>query len=195
MEKTSTRKEQSMKTRLKILDVALDLFKEKGIDSVKVTDICQAAGVSVGAFYHHFPSKESIIERCYQSIEAYIADLMQDVNYDNYTELLLNFLRTANQVMEEMDWNFIANVYKYLLTSKNKYTLSTTRHPYVFMEEILTNGVAAGEFRKDLDVKQTTASLMRLVRGLVFDWCISEGSYSLTDEVAKTVGIILKEYR
>ena len=62
MEKTSTRKEQSMKTRLKILDVALDLFKEKGIDSVKVTDICQAAGVSVGAFYHHFPSKESIIE-------------------------------------------------------------------------------------------------------------------------------------
>lgn len=161
MEKTSTRKEQSMKTRLKILDVALDLFKEKGIDSVKVTDICQAAGVSVGAFYHHFPSKESIIERCYQSIEAYIADLMQDVNYDNYTELLLNFLRTANQVMEE----------------------------------ILTNGVAAGEFRKDLDVKQTTASLMRLVRGLVFDWCISEGSYSLTDEVAKTVGIILKEYR
>ncbi|MDD6182717.1 MAG: TetR/AcrR family transcriptional regulator C-terminal domain-containing protein, partial [Lachnospiraceae bacterium] len=105
--------------------------------------------------------KESIIERCYQSIEAYIADLMQDVTYDNYTELLLNFLRTANQVMEE----------------------------------ILTNGVAAGEFRKDLDVKQTTASLMRLVRGLVFDWCISEGSYSLTDEVAKTVGIILKEYR
>ena len=32
MEKTSTRKEQSMKTRLKILDVALDLFKEKGIN-------------------------------------------------------------------------------------------------------------------------------------------------------------------
>ena len=68
MKETTSRKQQAMETRIKILEIALDLFKEKGMNAVKITDICQAAGVSVGAFYHHFPSKESIIERGYQSL-------------------------------------------------------------------------------------------------------------------------------
>jgi len=39
---------------------AQDLFSRSGFESASVSEICTLAGVSKGAFYHHFPSKQSI---------------------------------------------------------------------------------------------------------------------------------------
>lgn len=47
-------------TRSHILDVAGDLFAQRGYDATSVADICEGAGVTKGAFYHHFESKQSI---------------------------------------------------------------------------------------------------------------------------------------
>jgi AcrR family transcriptional regulator len=44
------------------LDVALELFYEKGYEKTTINDIINKLGVSKGAFYHYFQSKEDIIE-------------------------------------------------------------------------------------------------------------------------------------
>lgn len=46
-------------TRDRILAVSLDLFTRYGYDATAVAEICSVAGVSKGAFYHHFPSKQA----------------------------------------------------------------------------------------------------------------------------------------
>jgi AcrR family transcriptional regulator len=51
---------RSEETRKKILDSAIRLFAEKGYETTGVAEICTAAEVSKGAFYHHFPSKQAI---------------------------------------------------------------------------------------------------------------------------------------
>jgi AcrR family transcriptional regulator len=51
---------RSIETRAKIIQAAQDLFSQSGYESASVSDICQQAGVSKGAFYHHFPSKQSV---------------------------------------------------------------------------------------------------------------------------------------
>lgn len=195
MKETTNRKQQAMETRIRILEIALELFKEKGMDAVKVTDICQAAGVSVGAFYHHFSSKESIIERGYQSIDAYIEENMKHQGFKNSTDKILRLFRESNLVMENLGWKFIADAYKYTLTTGNKYTLSAERFPHRFIEESFFEGIETGEFCKDTDAGKAADYLMKLVRGITFDWCLCEGSYSLAEEAGKTVKIILKEYK
>jgi AcrR family transcriptional regulator len=45
----------------RIMDVALDLFIERGFDGTSMRDIAAALGLSPGAFYHHFPSKEAVL--------------------------------------------------------------------------------------------------------------------------------------
>ena len=194
MKETTSRKQQAMETRIKILEIALDLFKEKGMNAVKITDICQAAGVSVGAFYHHFPSKESIIERGYQSIDAYIEENMKNRTFADCQEKILTLFKEANCFMEELGWKFIGDVYKYTLSTGNKYTLSTKRFPYRFIEQSLEEGISSGEFHKDIKPAQAAEFLMKLVRGITFDWCICEGSYSLVEEAGKTIEIILRDY-
>jgi len=51
---------RSEETRNHILETAIHLFSKTGYDATGVADICLAAGVSKGAFYHHFPSKQAV---------------------------------------------------------------------------------------------------------------------------------------
>jgi AcrR family transcriptional regulator len=45
----------------RIMDVALDLFVRRGYDATSMRDIAAELGLSPGAFYHHFPSKEAVL--------------------------------------------------------------------------------------------------------------------------------------
>jgi AcrR family transcriptional regulator len=47
-------------TRSRILQVSQQLFSQNGYDATGVAEICAAAAVSKGAFYHHFPSKQAV---------------------------------------------------------------------------------------------------------------------------------------
>lgn len=51
---------RKLETRLRLLDAAFALVAEKGIDSVTITEITNAADVGFGSFYNHFDSKEGI---------------------------------------------------------------------------------------------------------------------------------------
>jgi len=56
-----TTTETSTTTRDRILDVALDLFIEKGYDKTSLREIAEALGFSKAAVYYHFASKEDIL--------------------------------------------------------------------------------------------------------------------------------------
>ena len=46
--------------RAKLLDAAMRLLREKGYNATTVDDLCAAAGVTKGAFFHHFQGKEDL---------------------------------------------------------------------------------------------------------------------------------------
>ncbi len=55
------RKLQALESRKHILDTALELTKKNGFERTSIQDICREAGVSTGAFYHYFKSKDEIL--------------------------------------------------------------------------------------------------------------------------------------
>lgn len=54
---SGTRQHES---RLKFLDAALHVIRAKGYTATRVEDICDAAGLTKGSFFHHFGSKEEL---------------------------------------------------------------------------------------------------------------------------------------
>ena len=46
--------------RTRLLEAARDLIRQKGFTATTVDDLCKAAGVTKGAYFHHFESKEAL---------------------------------------------------------------------------------------------------------------------------------------
>jgi AcrR family transcriptional regulator len=55
-----TVQKRALETRTDILRAAEELFASEGYDATGVAEICGKAGVSKGAFYHHFQTKEDV---------------------------------------------------------------------------------------------------------------------------------------
>jgi AcrR family transcriptional regulator len=58
---STRRQEQARWRRERLLDAALEVFADKGIDGTSVKDIAHAAEVTPGLLYHYFDSKESLV--------------------------------------------------------------------------------------------------------------------------------------
>jgi AcrR family transcriptional regulator len=65
-------------TRRRILDSAVDLFSELGYGETGLADVLQRAGVSKGAFYYHFDSKEAVATAI---IEEFAEKLQRSARY------------------------------------------------------------------------------------------------------------------
>lgn len=62
--------EETEERHQRILHVASVLFREHGFASVSVSDVMKASGMTKGAFYHHFDSKEKLIAECLESASS-----------------------------------------------------------------------------------------------------------------------------
>lgn len=77
----TSRERQAEQRRTQLIDTALDLFAEKGVDGATIKDIATRAGVAQGLVYHYFASKDdllgAIIERHgpVQPLRALLASL------------------------------------------------------------------------------------------------------------------------
>src|SRR5699024_3518210 len=68
----------------KIVRAAIQVFKEKGIEKTKISDIVQVAGVAQGTFYLYFPSKLSVMPSIAEvMVEKIIEEVDQSVQYDD----------------------------------------------------------------------------------------------------------------
>src|SRR5687767_6642126 len=59
----------SEETRRQILDTALGLFRERGFEDTTIREIAGAAGLSLGAAYYYFNSKEAIVAAYYEYVQ------------------------------------------------------------------------------------------------------------------------------
>lgn len=76
-------------TQRKILDIAFRLFSEKGYDHTTIQDIVDALGMSKGAVYHHFKSKEDILDHLYDRyyVDSNMFSMMEDPSLSGLEKL------------------------------------------------------------------------------------------------------------
>jgi TetR/AcrR family transcriptional repressor of nem operon len=72
--------------RARLLDAALRVFRTKGYTATTVDDLCNAAGVTKGAFFHHFESKEAAALAAIEHWNAMTGVLFETAPYWSVTD-------------------------------------------------------------------------------------------------------------
>lgn len=86
------------------LDTGIKLFAERGIDGIKIEEICEEVGVSKSSFYHYFGSKKGFVDRLfdywYDITTSNVYEQIKDIDSPRERFLKLKELIDANQEIE-----------------------------------------------------------------------------------------------
>ena len=143
--------------RSELLRIAAGLFAEKGFTSTTVRDIADAAGILSGSLYHHFDSKESMVDEI-------LSGFQQDL-FCRYDALLDDDLGPREKIERAVRISFEAIDARHdavaIFQNEADHLGSLARFGYLaqrnarsrdFWMRLLREGVEAGTLRADLDL-------------------------------------------
>jgi TetR/AcrR family transcriptional repressor of nem operon len=143
--KTTTKMKAA--TRDRLLDAAMDLMLENGYSATGVDDVCRAAKVTKGSFFHYFNTKEefgkAVLDRFYRGMQA-IAAQSPHFRRDDPLERVLGWMEFVS------DHSRDPRAAKGCLLGTFAQELSQT-HESIRKECELKFGEWLGGLRKDLD--------------------------------------------
>ncbi len=73
------RSRKGVQTRARLLDAAKEIFRENGFLEARISDIAERAGLSHGAFYHYFDSKEQIFREIAETLDDRLSEPMENI--------------------------------------------------------------------------------------------------------------------
>jgi AcrR family transcriptional regulator len=181
--------------RTELLEIAAGLFAERGLRATTVRDIADAAGILSGSLYHHFDSKESMVD---EILRGFLDGL-----FDRYSAIVAQHLepRATLQAIviasfEAIDEHHAAVA---IYQAEARRLAGQPRFGYVrerlvefrrMWHDILRAGVKDGSFRADLDVELS----YRFLRDTVWvgvGWYRPGGKLSIEDIAHQYLTIVL----
>lgn len=175
------------RTRRRILQAAIRLFARQGFHAVSVDQIVEQARVNKRMVYHYFGSKDALFEAALaevykriEEIEFHAIELGRSPREKlaRLLESYFAFLDAEPEFTRLLQWE---NLGKGKHLTKSNHLL--TKNPFLNrFRAIVQDGVAAGEFRPDLDVTH----LMIHFIGLCFIY--HSNRFSLSQSLALDLG-------
>ena len=172
--KTSARRRGSEeKIKQKIYVCAMQLFRSRGFDNVKVTDICETAEVAVGTFYYYFPSKEAVLLGFADVIDARIREKFKELENCSPSEKLKALFNYKLSLMLESGQELV-NISSIAALKHNcDDPFLSKRAMYEYFLQAIEEGIRSGEFRSDLNMYTLTSMYRYCLGGLMFHWAIN----------------------
>lgn len=148
-----TKKYNSQETIETILTVAAKLFLEKGFDRTSMSDIAKAAGISKGAIYHHFQSKDEIIntvtERQTQNVEHTMRSWLYEMESFTGKEKIIAIMEKSYTSQEA---HYLDDVMSARIKSPEfvvSYMQDCVNKDAAFISKIIKEGIADGSLITD----------------------------------------------
>jgi AcrR family transcriptional regulator len=165
--------QRSRETRFRILTAAQALFARDGYDATGVADICELAGVSKGAFFHHFPTKHAIfmamLDEWLKGIDTQLEAALKSAG--NVAEGLVKISGMVQGVFTEADQRLPLFLEFWTKASRDPEVWENTIAPYrryqALFTEFMRRGIEEGSI-KAIDPEMSARLVLAMALGLVF---------------------------
>lgn len=185
-------------TKGKIVAAAWKLFYEQGYEETTVEEIIEESHTSRGSFYHYFDGKDALLSTLSYLFDEEYEKLKENIKEDDDPFDTLIFLnRELFQMIENrVSIDLMSRLYSSQLVTKGfKHLLDHNRVYYRLLRAIATKGQETGVFRTDWTVNDIVKLYALEERALIYDWCLCDGEYSLSDYAAKILPAAMTQIR
>jgi AcrR family transcriptional regulator len=183
--------------REEIIRVTLELAARQGIDDVTTQDMANEMGVTQGAVFRHFPSKDAIWLAVMQWVRKHLMAVLGRAAAEGHDPL------DALQRMFFAHIDFIAGhpAIPRVLMSEHLHGRSTALRQLVTeimlayetkVAGLLQAAQEQGLARADLDPHAAATLYIGMIQGLVLQTSILRGQYTLAEQAARTFPVFLQ---
>jgi AcrR family transcriptional regulator len=163
--------QRSEETRANILDAAVRRFALSGFNAASVDEICSDAGVSKGAFYHHFSSKQALFMALLEGWLKTIDKSLEGVREGSVPDTFVRMTGLLPAVFAAADSQLPLMLEFWLQASRDETVwqsaIAPYRHYHQVFAKLVADGIAEGSLI-EMDPEAAARVLVSMVIGLIF---------------------------
>ncbi len=196
--RTTLPQQRAQETRKRIIDAARAVFGRAGYGQSAVEEILLEAGISRGAFYHHFSSKEELFRALLEDhLDAGLRDFgvlgqagSPREQIDRFVVFLINDMR-SHLDSEGLPYEFLAQATREDWAREPLSEFHGRTHNLI--AGVLRAGQAQGGVRADLDVDAAAWLLLAVSEGLCAFKAVDNRAFDL-DVLARPWGDLIERF-
>lgn len=162
--------QRSEETRAKIMEAAIKLFSIRGYNKASVDDICKEAGISKGAFYHHFKSKQALFLALLDGWLQFVDNAIEATKDKTVPETFMQITQAFPYVFETAGENLPMFLEFWLQASRDKKIWEASVAPYrryhKYFTSLIKKGVQEGSF-VEMDPELASRMIVSTAMGML----------------------------
>ncbi|MDE3230920.1 MAG: TetR/AcrR family transcriptional regulator [Chloroflexota bacterium] len=173
------RQDVSEERRAQILEAALEVFARQGFHDARMDDIAQASGLSKGALYLYYKSKDAIIGALMRTLFSVVMRGVRTIEQSDQPardRILLTTNRFADE-MERFAGMLPVMLEFYAVAARDRTVRVYLREMYVdytaSLARVIEQGMARGEFRAGDDAESLATALIGMWEGISLMWAMA----------------------
>lgn len=182
-----------MNVKRKIIYAAKKLFLEKDFKKINIRDICALAGVTTGAFYYYIGSKQNLMQIFY---EEFVENVEKKIENNKNVSFPKKIYLIASCYIENVEF-YGYQGYKYFFGFDlyNFTKLNQYRTIYDLINKIVGEAINKKEIKNFYAKKRITQIILIIIKGSIFEWCLSDGKFDLKENIFSSINILMNELK
>jgi AcrR family transcriptional regulator len=193
-----SRQRRGEETRLRILQAAEACFAQNGYDATSVAEICKHAGLSKGAFYHHFSSKQALfielLNRWLENLDMQFESARTEAK--DVPEGLFRMAEMTGSIFQEASGQFPILFEFWVQAVRDPQIWKAAIAPYhryrAFFSQMIEAGISEGSLRP-VDPDLTAQVLVSLAVGLLLQGSLDPDGADWAGAVQDGIKMLLRD--
>lgn len=170
-------------------------FSSSGYDAASVDDICAEAGVSKGAFYHHFPSKQALFIALFEDWLKGVDAGLDEARKSTVPETLTNMSHMLPAIFTQAGGQLPMFLEFWRQASHDDEVWKMINAPYQrymdYFATLIRQGITEGSLRK-IDPESAAQVIVSLAVGLLLQGLIAPDGTDWEKTAEESIKIIMK---
>ena len=190
-------KRRKRERRLRIYNVAVDLFRSQGFENTTVSQIAEAADIVPATFFNHFQNKNALLGQMTTEVLSVLELMLEDEfkASESTRDRLMGFADTAAQQIGESR-SLARNVLLELVRTE---TEPGQQPPYIArihepFASMLAEGQARGDVRRDQDPAFLAEMVVGILNATITNW-LADPDYPIEERLPQATGFAWEAIR